>query len=128
MKAKNFKELQVVLKVNTSEYWNTHYVFGKESARRKKTTSEKFIQLIVLNVILPIRYLYAQYKGQNDVETLLKLTESLAVEQNSILHNFEHHGFKASSAQDGQALLQLYKSYCVKNRCLSCAIGASLLK
>jgi len=51
----------------------------------------------------------------------------LAKEDNSIIKNFDKIGGKTQNALESQAKLELYNNYCVKNKCMQCAIGTQLL-
>ena len=48
-------------------------------------------------------------------------------EENSIIANFGKLGTAIKSAKDSQTYLQLYTNYCEKDKCLDCAVGASLM-
>ncbi|WP_093025635.1 DUF2851 family protein [Pustulibacterium marinum] len=128
MTTTNRSDLQHVLKVSTSEFWNTHYTFSKESKRVKKTVSDAFINLIIINTIIPLQFCYQQSKGKLDTEILLKLAEEIPSEKNTVINNFSKLKIASNSAKDSQSLLQLYKQYCSKTRCLHCAVGTKLMK
>jgi hypothetical protein len=122
--AKDFVEL---LDVKASSYWDTHYTFGRESKKRKKGLSKSFIRLIVINSIIPLKFCYDQFLGKNRVDELVQTMNEFPSEKNSVLERFENIGIPSESAFESQAKIQLYKTYCKKNRCLQCQIGASLL-
>ncbi|WP_291869024.1 DUF2851 family protein [Maribacter sp.] len=124
----SLKDLRAIFKVNASEYWDTHFTFGKESKKNKKRITNKFVDLIIINTILPFKFYYTKSLGKDIDEELLKIISEIATEDNSTINNFKKIGIYSLSAKDSQALLQLYNNYCTKNKCLQCAIGASLLK
>lgn len=121
------EKIYELFRIKSATYWDTHYNFGKVSNKMHKTVSKNFIDLIIINTIIPIRFCYSKYKGEDSSDTILALIESIKEERNSILENFKSLGITVSSALDSQSLLQLYTNYCSKNKCLECAVGANLL-
>ncbi|MDO4707849.1 MAG: DUF2851 family protein [Porphyromonadaceae bacterium] len=57
----------------------------------------------------------------------MALLSSLPAENNAIIRKFRSLGFTPQSASDSQALLELYKSYCQRRKCLYCPIGRHML-
>lgn len=115
-------------RVKASEYWDSHYNFGVVSKKRSKRLSKSFIDLLLINTLVPIRFVYGKYIGEDASEEILQLIEQLPAEKNSIIENYKKYGLKAESALQSQALLELYANYCTSKRCLSCAIGNAILK
>lgn len=115
--------------IEMPEYWNTHYRFDTMSSgkRKVKKMSTAFRQLLFVNAILPLRFLYARYQGEDFSEELLDMARQIVPEQNSITDRFKQLGVKIESAFDSQAILQLKKEYCNYKRCLHCDIGKKLL-
>ena len=114
--------------VSTSPFWETHYTFKKSSKASKKTVTKSFIDLLLINTIIPLKFGYAKFQSRNIDNSIIKLIESLASEKNSIVEKFNSLKPVSSSALQSQALLQLKNEYCNKNKCLQCAIGSSLLQ
>jgi hypothetical protein len=125
---KNLSEFYAIFDVSASEYWDTHFNFGVVSARRKKKLSKKFIDLLLINTIIPLQFCFAKQMGKDVSEVLLKLTSSISSEENSIVKKYNELKPNAISAFESQALLQLKTEYCNKLRCLDCAIGNAILK
>ena len=126
-----FKELAdfyELFDISASEYWDTHYNFGTSSRFSKKRLNKKFIHLIILNTVIPIKFCYAKYLGKDSIEELIHLARSIPKEENSLIKGFKGIGFSATHAMHSQALIQLKTEYCDKNRCLQCGIGARILK
>ncbi|OOG77019.1 DUF2851 family protein [Flavobacterium sp. A45] len=117
-----------VFGVSVAEYWQAHYQFDKESPKKKKTLSKSFIDLIVLNTVIPLQFAYAKSQGKEISEDLIAVLNEVEPEKNSIVDKFGSFGLKAKNAFETQALLQLKNEYCNKNKCLDCAIGMELLK
>ncbi|MEQ3661597.1 MAG: DUF2851 family protein, partial [Flavobacterium sp.] len=111
-----------------SEYWKTHYVFDKENMLKSKKLSKPFINLLVINTIIPIKFLYAKQRGENIIDELIELLIEIPSETNSIMDKFKSFNLKINSAFDSQTLIHLKKEYCNHKKCLHCDIGLSLLK
>lgn len=117
-----------IFKVSVSNYWQTHYTFDKESPKKKKALSKSFIDLIIINTIIPFQFAYAKCLGKEVSESLLTLIKEVAPENNAIIQKFNSFGIKSKNAFETQSLLQLKNEYCNKSKCLECAIGIELLK
>ncbi len=117
-----------IFSVSVAPYWQTHYQFDKESSKKKKALSKSFVDLIVLNTIIPLQFAYAKSQGKQVSEDLIAILNQVEPEKNSIIDKFSSFGIKPKNAFDTQSLLQLKNEYCNKNKCLDCAIGIELLK
>ncbi|MGB8374891.1 MAG: DUF2851 family protein, partial [Salegentibacter sp.] len=105
------------------------YNFGRAHRSRSKKLSKNFIDLLLINTIIPLKFAYSRYTGKPMEEELLELMQAVKPEKNSVVEKFELlRPGTLQSALDSQALLQLKKYYCEKNRCLECALGSSLLQ
>lgn len=125
---KSVKEVYKLLDVSASLYWQNHYQFDKESPKKSKPLSKSFIDLLILNTIIPIQFAYSHIMGESNSEDLIELMNEVAPEKNSIIDKFESFGISSKNAFDTQALLQLKNEYCNFKACLKCAIGMELLK
>jgi Protein of unknown function (DUF2851) len=114
--------------VAVSEYWKSHYNFDKSSPRKEKILSKAFIDLIIINTIIPIQFTFAKSQGKDILEKLIDLINAIAPEKNAIVDKFYSFGIKSKSALDTQSLLQLKNDYCNAKKCMQCAIGLELLK
>lgn len=114
--------------VAASAYWQTHYQFDKISPKKSKKLTKSFIDLLLINTIIPIQFAYAKNQGKEIVEELITVMQSLDPEKNAIVDKFKSIGISVKNAFEAQTLLQLKAEYCNKSRCLECAIGSELLK
>lgn len=128
IKSNEVNAFYTAYRVKASEYWNAHYNFGVPSTKRNKRLSKSFIDLLLINTLVPIRFVYGKYLGQNNAEEIMEVIEQLSPENNSIITNYKKYGLKGENALQSQGLLQLYNNYCTPKRCLSCAIGNAILK
>ena len=126
--ATSIENIYKTFNVSASNYWQNHYQFDKESPKKKKPLSKSFIDLVIINTIIPLQFAYAKSQGKEISEGLISLLDDVAPEKNSIMDKFRSFGIKSKSAFDSQSLLQLKNEYCNNSRCLECAVGMELLK
>jgi GTPase SAR1 family protein len=127
MGAETLDEIYDLLTVTASSYWTTHFTFGKVSKKQQKKVSRSLVELIIVNAILPLKFCYYRSRGKEGSDVITGLATALKPEQNSVISNFENLGVTRKSGMDSQGLLQLYNSYCTKNKCLQCPVGISIL-
>ncbi|PKB15807.1 DUF2851 family protein [Flavobacterium sp. 5] len=125
---KRVEDIYEVFNVSVTSYWETHYQFDKESPKKKKQLSKSFMDLLILNTVIPLQFAYAKSQGKEDSEDLITILNDVEAENNSIVEKFNSFGIKARNAFQTQSLLQLKNEYCNKNKCLDCAIGIELIK
>jgi len=117
-----------IFNFSISEFWQTHYTFEKASKKSPKKITKSFVDLILINTILPLKFVYLQHRNEFEQETFLDVITQITAEKNSIISKFSDLKIKANTAMDSQALLQLKNNYCTQKRCLHCAIGNDLLR
>jgi hypothetical protein len=127
IKSNQLEDFYTLFEVETSEYWKMHYTFQKESKSVSKKLSKSFIDLLLINTILPLKFCYAKHKGEEVSNSILKIALSICSEKNGILDGFKNLGRVSKSSLESQALIQLKTEYCEKNKCLKCAVGNQLL-
>ena len=125
--ANTIEELYQLFLVSTSQFWETHYTFNKESRKSIKNTSKAFIDLLLINTIIPLKFSYAKHQGKDINDNLVMLMQQLKSEKNTIIEKYNSLKKVSTSALQSQALLQLKNEYCDKNKCLQCAIGNALI-
>lgn len=125
---KSLENMYEVFGVSVSEYWQNHYQFDKESPKKKKLLSKSFVDLVVINTIIPLQFAYAKSQGKEVSEDLIYLLKQVTPEKNAILDKFISFGIQSKNAFETQSLLQLKNEYCNKSKCLECAVGIELLK
>ena len=127
VKMKSTKEMYDLFNVSASEYWDSHYNFGVLSFNRKKKLTKPFIDLLLINTIIPILFAYGKQISFNNSEELLKIAAFIPSEKNSVINNFNLLRSTVKNSLQSQALLQLKNEYCNKKKCLQCVIGNSIL-
>jgi len=128
IESNSYDGIQNVFKLKASEYWETHYNFTHESPKKSKNITRSFVDLIVINTIVPVKFMYAQNQGNDATESLLEIMTSMPAEHNAILEKFALFGVNATNAMESQALIELKSQYCEFRRCMQCAVGTYCLK
>jgi hypothetical protein len=116
-----------LLKKGVADFWMTHYTFSKISKKSKKRLTESFIDLMIVNTIIPLKFCYFKSQGKSIDDDLFNLIREIRIEKNSIISKFLDLKKVEKNALNSQALLQLKHHYCDKNKCLQCAVGNSLI-
>jgi len=130
IEAKTIDDLYLIFEnISASEYWNNHFNFGKISpVENLKLLSKDFIDLIIINAILPIKYFYQKNHNPEIADEIFDLYKELKPEKNSVLDEWKNLGVKFRNALQTQAFLYQYKTFCTQKKCLNCSIGFQLLK
>ncbi len=124
----SLKSTYELFQITASEYWQNHYQFDKESPMKQRKLSKSFIDLIVINTIIPIQFAFAKSQGKEISEDLIQLLNEVVAEKNAIIEKFTSFGIQSKTAFETQSLLQLKNEYCNKSKCLECVIGSELMK
>ncbi len=116
------------LNVQTSPYWSQHFTFNKKSIWKTKKTGNSTIDIVMINIIAPLLFLYGQEKASaKHKDRALKLLEITKPEQNNIIKKWLAHKVTINNAQQSQGAIHLKTQYCDLKKCLSCAIGFKIL-
>ncbi|MFK7834029.1 MAG: DUF2851 family protein [Winogradskyella sp.] len=110
-----------------TSFWMSHYTFAKPSKTSKKALTKAFIDLLIINTIIPLKFSYAKAQGKSAEDVIFKLIKAIKIENNSIISKFLELKPMEKHALSSQGLLQLKQHYCDKNNCLQCAVGNSLI-
>lgn len=125
----DLKSIRELFDIDTNEYWDTHFVFGKPSKMMKKTLGPTAIDVLVINAIVPVLFSYGIYHDDDALkDRSLGFLEKMEPEDNLVLRKFRSMGVVACNAQQSQAILHLYKCYCKKRKCLNCRVFGTLFK
>ena len=124
----SINELYQIFNVGVSQYWETHYNFDKESSKKMKRLSKSFVDLLVINTIIPLKFAYARSQQKEITQELIDLAITIPSEKNAIIEKFELFGIRSKNVYESQALLELKKNYCDYKKCLDCAVGHFILK
>lgn len=125
----DLKKIHHYLNSEASDYWMTHYHFGKisESPKSKKLGNNAIDNLII-NAVVPFVFLYGEFHdNQKFRDAAISILEHIKAEDNHILKKWKTLNIQADNAAESQALIELFNEYCLEKKCLNCSIGASLL-
>lgn len=112
-----------------SEYWLRNNNFGVPGSRLAQSLSGAHRRLLLINFAAPMLYAYGSSHGYPDLaEYGLELWLRLAPENNTYIRQWVHAGLPCRNAAESQALIQLRREYCDRNRCLECRFGYALLR
>jgi hypothetical protein len=116
------------LAARASDYWDTHYHFGKLSAVQPKILGAASVNLLMVNFVIPFLFFYGKEKNSDEhCRKALQWLEMLPAERNSELSRWKDLGMPVESAIHTQALIRLKVNYCDPRRCLECRIGSLIL-
>lgn len=133
--ADTLQDLYRLFNVGISNYWKHHYIFSSKSINRPNKLANSFIDLLIINTIIPIKFSYFKQIGRSNEDLFLSLSKEMTPEKNSIVDKFKSLPFDLTGSNiviqnsfESQAYLQLKNKYCDKQNCMQCAIGNALLK
>lgn len=119
----------ILFSAEASEYWRNHYHFQKKSKVKSTKLGDQSINSILINACVPLLVAYGQFMAhQKFIDRAVMLLETIVAEKNHIIDYWKAQNISVKTAFDSQSLLQLYNDYCSRKRCLSCAIGTSLIR
>lgn len=124
---KNKKEVYQLFDSGASAFWDTHFHFQSLSLKRKKKLSKSFIDLLIINTVLPVVFCYFKQLDKEIPDVFMELIQDVASEENTIVSKFNNLKPVAKNAMHSQALIELKTKYCDKKCCLQCAVGNNLL-
>lgn len=123
----SYQEALKMLQIQPADYWQTHYVLGKESRQTSKKMTTNFIDLLLINTVFPFRFVYGKYTGKDNFEDILGAYQQLKSEKNHLTDLYQQLGVEVSNALDSQTMIHLKQNYCALNRCLDCAVGHQVI-
>jgi hypothetical protein len=128
LEAENHTDFYKIFDVEVSKYWENHYTFDVLSETKLKQLGKSSVNLIAINTLLPLMFAYGictdndKYKMKS-----LRILESLPAEKNNIINRFLAFGLMPDNALQSQAIIQLYRNYCMNHSCLTCTFGDQVL-
>lgn len=143
LEAQDLEQLRDLLRAETPEYWQEHYIFGMpkksisskeekkkaKTRRRKHTISSSSIDLLIINAVVPMVFAYGRaHQDERLTERAFAWLEALPAERNHILTAWQQVGIAAQHAADAQALIHLRTRYCDRKDCLRCRFGQHYLQ
>lgn len=128
LEKENYETIRMLFQADASEYWQTHFTFGKPTSKNTKFLGDNSLNTLLINTVAPILFAYGKKTGESKYcDRALHILESVKAERNRIVTDFKEAGITAKNAFDTQALIQLYNEYCRTRKCLYCRIGHTFL-
>jgi hypothetical protein len=121
------KDFYNMFDISVSSYWKRHYSFTATSKKSTKKITKAFVDLLLINTIVPLKFMYLKHLGKLNEEELLHIVREIKSEKNNIIEKFNDLQISSKNALESQALIQLKNEYCSKQRCLQCSIGNTLI-
>ncbi len=122
LEAQSYSELVALFHVHAVDYWDSHFRFSQPTKSvQPKGIGKSSIHTVLLNSALPFRFAYAHVQDDEAlVAKTLQMYEEAVPDDNAIVRTFIEIGVPCQNAAQSQALLQLQKNYCERNRCYLC--------
>lgn len=125
----NAETLLKRLQVSPSVYWQNHYRFGKTTEKAAPALGQSSAENIVINTVVPLLAAYAHHRGEPAyIDRAIQLLEQLPAEKNRLTDGWDTLGLGIRTAFDSQAAIELYNEFCTVKKCLSCKVGAALIR
>jgi hypothetical protein len=113
-------------------YWSTHFNFNKPT----RTKLNYFVGIgradeMIVNIILPVFSIYFELNNKKELsQKVLELYlnfyqkegNHLVDQMNEVL-SFKNEKFRSVYYQ---GMIELFRNYCIKQRCLQCEIGKNV--
>lgn len=129
MQAEDPAVLKELLSGSAAEHWQNHYTFSKIHPIREKPLTTAFLELLIINSVVPLKFCFFREQGKEEHEVLTGIMQLLPAESNGVIRKFNSlRPRMAENALKSQALIQLKKEYCDRNKCLHCSLGAKILQ
>jgi hypothetical protein len=128
IECESIPQIKKYFDIETSEYWNNHYIFGRESNNEVKSIGDSAFNIIVINTIIPFLFAFGKYKGKEELkERTFGFYNEIPAEDNSITRKWGKLGIISKCAFYSQALIQLKTQYCSHKKCLHCLLGNKMI-
>lgn len=129
LECETVEALRQLLATHVTPYWETHYVFGSESAPSKKRMSAASVDVLIVNTAIPMLFAVGRHRQKETLcDRAFDLLEQMKAENNHIITMWQECGLEVKTAGDSQALIQLKKEYCDRKDCLRCRFGYEYLR
>ncbi len=125
---RSISDLRKLFGINVNPYWETHFQFDKPVSQTKISLGNMLTDVLLINAVVPLLFSYGQYKSDESIcQRSLDMLSEISAEDNTIIRMWDSLGIGAETANDSQALIQLFNQYCSAQKCLSCQIGHKIL-
>lgn len=125
------KAVKALFIIKAEGYWKDHFNFGERSRHEMKYfIGSSRADEIIVNVVLPFVSIYGEIFGNKELKKKVENVYSIynQNEDNSIVKFMANSLLLENASKNSiisQGLLELFRTYCSKNKCLQCSIGAT---
>ncbi|MDE6282494.1 MAG: DUF2851 family protein [Muribaculaceae bacterium] len=114
--------------IRLTGFWTTRYTFANTYGASPRALNEATIDRLMINVAIPLILARATARGDIDTVSLIPdLLRCFRAEDNKDVRLFTSAGVACHDAFDSQAMIQLRREYCEKNKCIYCRFGHRML-
>jgi hypothetical protein len=125
---RSLTDMRKLFHVDVNPYWLAHFQFDKPVKKANAGLGNVLTDVLLINAVVPLLFSYGRYKDEENIcQQALDLLMEIPTEDNAVIRMWDSLGIKSKTANDSQALLQLYNQYCDNQRCLNCQIGHKIL-
>lgn len=127
--AHSVNDVRAILDVGQSDYWRTHYMFGRKQSDVVSGIGKSSVENVIINTVIPL--LVAVGKSRDDqtfIDRAVNMLGQISAESNMITRRWSELGVRCEGASDSQAVIELYNNFCLRKRCLDCNIGSALIR
>jgi hypothetical protein len=118
--------IDIFLSIPFPDYWKNHSGIDKTSAEQNSIIGRERIFMIIVNVIVPLVYLYSKSFCDEDLFIKIKrlYNKQKDASKNSVIRAMtRQYGVKPVTISENQGIIHLHNFYCVKQNCGECKIG-----
>ncbi len=126
---RSIQQIKEVLNFEMKGYWRNHYKTDGPTTTSDLNLGATSKENILVNTFSYFLYFYGRKLNKPSFEELaVQLLEECDFELNNKTKLYPKQPNTRLNAIDSQGMIHLHDTYCVKKRCLSCAIGVKVLK
>lgn len=104
---------------------NTEAILQKSSF----SASRQLLELLYINAVVPYAFYFAKSTGNDALrDSALDAMNTLKAEDNRITRAWKTANVELHSANDSQALIELFTRYCDKKNCVLCNVGQQIIQ
>ena len=104
-------------------------MYAEQQFKKAKISSKFLLCNFLINCVVPFVFWKGNKTGNRQLmEKANRLLGIIPKESNHFTRKWEYIGIRAKNAFDSQALLEIYKQFCIKKACLDCAVGKKIIK
>ena len=119
-------DVLTLLRVATTDYWDHHFVFDRESKKMKKLMGKEFTYNLIYNSIIPLLISYGISSGKKQfIKKGKDWFFSIPAENNKNIR-FLNNVINPKNSFESQSALELFNNYCKNERCDECLIAREI--